>query len=305
MNSSFTAILKGSLDFGNAKTYDLMMAHFQKRLESYYKNDLLLKNPSFFDADNARIDVPIAPRYTVQCSEKTWKNTIGLMREIRTFAVAGKFHIWVLDEKKQLVAGDTIEPQGDKLATTEYLRGLSLLKKEKEKEAVDAFSRAIDKFNRYAQAFAGRGRAYFQAGRFEDALIDYSHSIGIDQNSEAFFGMGEVKWAMGQKEEALADFQTAINNAAPYEPIFWTARRVKGECHFEQNELEKAIFELKLVTKRPFKETDPNFPFRKKAWLTYSAVLTAAGKDAEAKLAIKEAQAIEEKTLARAVSAAV
>jgi tetratricopeptide (TPR) repeat protein len=289
----FKVIIKGSLEFGNRKSYDSMLAHFVKRLESYYKNDiiLILKDETFFNEELMMIEIP---RTNLNCGEKTWKNTIGLMRELRSFAVAGELNIWVLDEKGAMLASELVLPQGDKLATTEYLRGVEFLKKTgSEHKAIESLNRAIEKYERYAQAFERRGTAHSRMGHTDEALMDFSKSIGFNKNSEAYFGMGLVKMNLGDLKGALVDFQASIDNAVPYQSIFWMARRVKGECHLKLNDMEKAIFELKLVSKRPFKETDPNFPYRKQAWQSYGECLLKSGNTSDAAAAFREALTIE------------
>lgn len=289
--NQFKVIMKGSLEFGNKKSYDMMWAHYVKRLESYYRNDILFKDPLIFQEETQSIFVP---RQQVLCAEKTWKNTSSMLRELRAFAVAGEFHIWVLDEKNALVFEDNIVPQGDKVATMEYLRGVEALKKiGKEEFAIDCFTKAIEKYDRYYQAYERRGVAYFRLERYDDAIIDFSKSLSLNSFAPAFLGRGRVKMAMNDLEGALAEFQKAIDNSVPYQPIFWTARRIKGECHIKLNDYEKAIFELRLVTKRPFKETDPNYSYRKYAWQIFGEALLNKGVTQEANIAFREAHSIE------------
>ena len=288
----FKALAKGSLEFGTQKSYDAMMTHFLKRLELYYKNDIILKDMSFFSEETFSLDVP---RLLHPCSEKTWKNTAFLFRELRSFAVAGELNIWVLDEKGQLCFEDCIVPQGDKMATTEYLRASKLLKEEGfEESAIEILNKAIDKYPRYSQAYERRGFAYFRLGRIDDALIDFSKSISFTKNSDAYYGRAVIKKSLGDLQSATVDFQAAIDNAVPYQPVFWMSRRVKGECHLKLNEIEKAIFELKFVVKRIFKDTDPNFAFRKQAWHNYGQALLEIGEKANATIAFQQALLIED-----------
>ncbi len=288
----FKALAKGSLEFGTQKSYDLMMIHFLKRLELYYKNDIIFKDLTVFSEETFSLNVP---RLVHPCSEKTWKNTVFLLRELRSFAVAGELNIWVTDEKGQLCCAESVVPQGDKLATTEYLRGSKRLIQEGDEEAaIEILNKAIDKHPRYAQAYERRGFAYFRLGRIEDALIDFSKSISFNQNSDAYYGRAVIKASLGDLQSATVDFQAAIDNAVPYQPVFWMSRRVKGECHLKLNELDKAIFELKFVVKRAFKETDPNYAFRKQAWQTYGEALLKNGEKANATIAFQQALLIED-----------
>lgn len=285
----FKSIIKGRLEFGNQKSYDMMLAHFQKRLETYYKNDMLLKDPIYFNAEKLFIDVP---RSTHTSSEKTWKNTASLLRELKSYAVAGELSISVSDPNNQPIFCETIIPQGDKVATTEYLKGVVLIEKGSFDAAIECLNKAIDKYDDYYQAYEKRALAHFRAGRIEDALVDYAKSLALFPNSEALLGQAEVKASFGDHVGALLDYQKSVDAAAPFEPVFWKCRRMKGEYHAQRNELDKAIFELKLVTKRPFAETDPNYPFRKQAWQLYSEVLLKAGKKVESAAALQAALAI-------------
>ena len=293
MNTSFKVIIKGRLAFGTQKSYDMMIEQYRRRLEQYYKNDIILKTEEHLFDEERVIDIP---RTTILImSEKTWKNTINLFNELRTYAVAGIMHIWVLDgDGKQLLHEAIIMPQGDKFATSEYNRGVTLLsKKGKEEQAIECLNKAIDKYEGYEQAYERRGVAYHRLGRFDDAILDFTKSLSLNVNPDAFLGRAIVKRSLGDITGAVADLDLAIKNAVPYQPVFWAARRIKGECHLELSQFEEAIFELKLVTKRPFKSSDPNFAHRRKAWETYAITLEKAGKRTEADAAFQAAKSLE------------
>jgi Tetratricopeptide repeat len=298
----FKVLAKGSLEFGTQKSYDSMMTHFIKRLESYYKNDIFLKDLAVFSEEIFCLTVP---RFQYECSEKTWKNTVCLLRELRSFAVAGELNIWVTEvATNKLVLDESIIPQGDKIATTEYLKAIRVLSAGGDEEvAIEILNKAIDKHPRYAQAYERRGFAYARMGRMDDALIDFSKSISFNKNPDAFHGRAKVKADLGDFKGATVDFQAAIDNAIPHQPVFWMSRRVKGECHLKLNEIEKAIFELKFVVKRVFKETDPNYPHRKQAWLTYGEALLKNGEKANSTAAFQQAQSLEESIFADRMAA--
>ncbi len=293
MNTSFKVIIKGRLAFGTQKSYDMMIEQYTRRLEQYYKNDIVLKGEDHISEELLAITVP---RTTFEItSEKTWKNTINLFNELRTYAVAGVMHIWVLHvEGKQLLHEAIILPQGDKYATTQYNRGSSLLRKPgKEEKAIEFLTKAIEKYEGYEQAYERRGVANHRLGRLDEAIMDFTKSISLNINSEALIGRAIIKRQLGDMEAAIADLDLAVKNAVPYQPVFWAARRIKGEYHLEMSQLEEAIFELKLVTKRPFKPTDPNFAHRRKAWETYAITLEKAGKRTEADAAFRAAKSLE------------
>jgi tetratricopeptide (TPR) repeat protein len=286
--NTFKVTLKGHLDFVIPKTYDMVTAHFQKRLETYYKMDIALKGDEFFQPDELRL---VVPRMEHLCNiEKTWKNTIGLLNEIRTYSVGGALHLWVQNEKNQLVAAESFLPVGDKVATTEYLKGIVLSDKGKQEAAIEAFNKAIDKHNTYAQAYERRGVAYYRMGRLDEAFADFTKSNDIILNAEAFIGLSEIKRSNGDLEGAVEDLTLALKNCVPFQPVFWTTRRLKGEAHLALNQAKEAAFEFKYFTKRAFNDDDPNLPFKGKAWAMYVTALEKAGEKKEAIEAAKQAK---------------
>jgi tetratricopeptide (TPR) repeat protein len=286
--NTYRVTLKGHLDFVLPKTYDMVTAHFQKRLETYYKMDIALKGDDYFKPETLNL---VVPRMEHFCGiEKTWKNTIGLLNEIRTYSVAGALHLWVQNEKNQLIAEESFLPVGDKMATTEYLKGIALSDKGKQEAAIVAFNKAIDKHNGYAQAYERRGVAYFRMGLLEDALLDFSKSNALMPNAEAFVGLAETKREMGDLEGAIEDLALSLKNCVPFQPVFWTTRRLKGEVHLALNQAKEAAFEFKFFTKRAFKDDDPNLPFKGRSWSMYVAALEKMGEKKEALEAAKQAK---------------
>ncbi|NJN34904.1 MAG: tetratricopeptide repeat protein, partial [Saprospiraceae bacterium] len=179
----------------------------------------MFKTPEFFFEERLCVEIP---RTQVMCSEKTWKNTVALWRELRSFAVAGELHIWVLDENNAMIHAETLVPQGDKMATTEYLRGVEMLKKGgNEEKAIEYFNRAIEKYENYWQAYERRGQANLLLHRLEDAILDFQKSINLYKNPYAYLGLGRVKFEMTEFDIAVDYFQMAIDNAVPYQPVFW------------------------------------------------------------------------------------
>jgi tetratricopeptide (TPR) repeat protein len=286
--NTFKVTLKGHLDFVIPKTYDMVTAHFQKRLETYYKMDIALKGDEFFKPETFSLVVPRTEHF---CGiEKTWKNTIGLFNEIKTYSVGGALHIWVQNEKNQLIASESFLPVGDKVATTEYLKGIVLSDKGKQELAIEAFNKAIGKHERYAQAYERRGVAYFRMGRMEDAFNDFNTSNELILNAEALIGLSEIKRVNGDWQGAVDDLALALKNCVPFQPVFWTTRRLKGEAHLALNQAKEAAFEFKFFTKRAFKDDDPNLPFKGRSWAMYVTALEKAGEKKEAVEAAKQAK---------------
>ena len=151
---TYKTIFKGRLEFGNARSYDKVLKMYQHRVENYYKSDVLLVEEEIFDESSYSL---IVPRYITQGSKKSWKNTMSLVEYVAQFAVSGNFGGWMTEEGKILQHG-IVEPKSERQAVQAFLRGRELSNaKGKETEAVEALTKAIEKYEGHAQAYERRG----------------------------------------------------------------------------------------------------------------------------------------------------
>lgn len=280
MIPQFKIIVKGCLEFGNKKSFGMMQAQLLKRQESYYKNDILLKDLSYFQEENFTIEVPRSQFVYV---DKTYKNTLAFLYELRDFALAGSFHLWVVDEKNVVKKSATIIPNSDKSANVEYNNGNKFIERKDYVAAIGAFGRAIDKYDQYTQAYERRGYAYFLHQSHEDSLMDYAKSLALRFTPEAFFGRAEVLISVGDYKGAVLDLQKAIDNSLPYQSIFWSSRRLKGVSHYKIGEYDKAANEFKYFTKRHFSDNDVNHAHKTESLQMYLKSLQKIGEDKTAK----------------------
>ena len=142
--STYKIIIAGRLEFGSSRSFEQVLNLFQHRVDNYYRNATLLNSEEIFDEAAHAINVPrfIAPEAT----EKSWKNTINLLKYINDFAIAGHINVWVIFERK-LVEQVCIEPDSDKVAVQSFLKGRELIQAEgMEEEAMKSLNRAIEKF---------------------------------------------------------------------------------------------------------------------------------------------------------------
>jgi tetratricopeptide (TPR) repeat protein len=280
MNATYKTILSGCLEFGNARSYEQVLKLYQHRMENYYRNDILLTAEEVFQEETFILSIP---RYITECSEKSWKNTLNLLEYMAGYAVAGDLRAWVIQDGK-IVEQRTIEPEGDKSATQAFLQARDLVKeKGMEEEAMNALNRAIEKFERNALAYERRGYVNYRLQNYNDALYDFTKSIDINPNMpDAYWGRANTKVKKNDIQGALTDLDLAIARSIPHQPIYWSARRLKGELHLKLSEFEKAIFELKLVTNRKFTEDDPNYKWQKNVLFNYGKALYEVGKYGDA-----------------------
>lgn len=269
---SFRIILSGHLEFG-PRSYEKAFGIFNQRLTTYYRNDVLLAKPDeVFFAHNFTLDMP---RVTAVASERTYRNTVSLLETMAPYAVAGSINIWKLDNGA-CVEFTYLEPTCEKAAVQSFLRGRELIGAGKKGEAHEALSQAIEKFARHALAYERRGYVNYSLGNIEDALYDFSKSIDINPNSpEAYIGRSIILLRNQNFKAALNDLSMAVKTSIPHQSIHWKARRMKGECHLEIQEYEKALFEFKQVTGRRFGQDDPNFAWQRRAFFNYGRSLLA------------------------------
>lgn len=264
-------IIQGRIEYGTEKAFNMARKMYVQRAENYYKNDVLFDIDEIFFEDGYFLNVP---RFVKQVYAKTLKNTSTLFEYVTQFGVAGEMNIWALEEGKILMYKH-LEPDSDKVAVQQYIKGKSLInEKGKEKEAIKALDKAIEKYNRHAQAYERRAKVNFILKKDHDAIRDYNKSIGLDPNNPyAYFGKAEVYIRKNELEEAIACLDLAIKKSVALQAIHWVSRRIKGKLHLKLEQYEKADFELKLFTKRKFGPDNPNLMWRRDAFFDYGLTL--------------------------------
>lgn len=272
----FKTIFSGNFEFGTQRSFDRLVKMCEHRIENYYKSDVLIKLEDFFDADRFALHIP---RLITKGVDKSWRNTINLIEFIAQYAVAGSMNAWMVEDGK-ILRQKHVEPVSDKAAVQSFLKGREMIsEKGRETEAMEALSRAINKFERHGLAYERRGYVNFILNNFEDALYDFSKCININPNYAAgYLGRARVHIVKEDYQAAIADLDKAIKRSIPLQPIYWKSRRIKSECHLALDEFEAAIFELKLFTKRNFSKDNPNHKHKGRAFFNYGKALLAVGR---------------------------
>ena len=265
---TYKTIFKGRLEFGSPRSYDKVLKMYQHRVDSYYKSDILLNEEEIFNEEEKCLNVP---RFITQGSEKSWKNTVSLLEYVAQFAVSGSLNAWMTDNGK-ILDHDNVEPKNDRVAVQAFLTGRELSNVQgRESEAMAALNKALEKYEKHAQALERRGYVNYLLRNYKEALRDYSRSIECSQiNAEAYLGRAIVKVALKDDETAISDLAHAIKMSIPLQPIYWQARRRKGLAHARLNDHQAAYDEFKLIVRRKFTEENPNYKWRR-AHLFYLA----------------------------------
>lgn len=283
----FKAIIQGRLEFGTQKSYDTVLKMFRYRTENYHKSDIIFEEEEIFQEKTLTLEIP---RYVNQVTEKSYKNTANILDYCSQFAVAGTIRAWLIDNGR-IMHHEFIEPVSDKAVVQSFIKGRKLVRQTgKEQEAIAALTKAIEKYNRHAQAYERRAKVNFIMKNYHDAIRDYTKCIKIDPSiPSAYYGRAKV-YALEEKwEEAIADFDEVIKKSVALQPVYWKARRLKAICHIERKEYTKAAFDLKLFTKRNFDKENPNIFWRRWAFFHYGITLFNLEQHEEAMEAFEKA----------------
>lgn len=262
----FKCIIQGRLEFGTSNSYDKVYKMFAQRVTTYYKTDVIFKQEDIFSVEDLSLEIP---RYVGQVSEKSFKITTNLLEYCVQFAVAGSIRAWLINEGK-VMSFITLEPNSDKGAVQSFVKGRNLVKvKGKEQEALDALSKAIERFDRHAQAYERRAKVNFFMKNFHDALRDYNKCIGIDPTiPTAYYGKAKIHMLKEEWDEAIYNLEETLKKSLALQTLYWKSRRLKAQCHIQLKQWDKALFDLNLFCNRKFEHDNPNRAFVK--WSLYN-----------------------------------
>lgn len=282
----FKTIIQGRLSFANSKSFDKVLKMFEYRAETYYKSDILLKQEDIFD--RARLVLSV-PRYVGNASDKGFKNTISLLDYCAQFAVSGSLNAWMINEGR-VINAKQIEPHSDKAVVMQFIKGDKLFKQEgKEKEALEAFNKTLEKFDKHAQAYERRGWINLKLKHYSDALYDFNKAIKLDDSiAFSYYGKAFIAENENNLEEAISNYELTLKKAVALQPLYWKARIKKARCHIELGQWEKAAFDLRFFTSRKFSKGSSNALKKAEAYLLYARVLIELGEAEKALDAINK-----------------
>ena len=267
----FKTIIQGRLSFANTKSYEKVVKMFEYRAETYYKSDVLLALEDIFNRESLTLTVP---RYVGNASDKSFKNTVNLLEYCAQFAVSGSIDAWMIDEGK-VIQSREIQPQSDKAAVQQFLKGDKLFGQAgKESEAIEAFNKTLETYEKHAQAYERRGYVNLHLRNYSDALYDFNKAIKLDDSiAYAYYGKAIIARHENNLEEAIVNFEHTLKKSVALQSLYWKARLRKSMCHIELEQWDKADFDLKFFTNRKFKEGSKNDNRKAQAFSLYGKVL--------------------------------
>lgn len=126
------------------------------------------------------------------------------------------------DQALSLAALPLAALPGETVAMAHYNRGLCWLGKHRSEQALDDFSRAIERNSEFAKAHNARGDALSALGRYQDAIAAYQAALRYSNPEPhlTLFSQAKAHFALSQIEGARA----ALERALLVEPDFAAAR---------------------------------------------------------------------------------
>ena len=103
--------------------------------------------------------------------------------------------------------------------------GAQCIRLNKYSQAILAYDEAIRLDPEYADAFTGRGYAYWNRDEHDRAIEDYDVAIRLDPgNSDAFEGRGKCYISKRDYDRAIQELDEAVRLKPSFGPLYWRAR---------------------------------------------------------------------------------
>ena len=94
--------------------------------------------------------------------------------------------------------------EGDKVSDQIQV-GIELLKQVENEKAIDIFKNILEKDSRNPEVFRHLGLAYFNIGKYSEALDSWNRCLDLDPSHH------QTWWNLGQLHESLGDFESAYH----------------------------------------------------------------------------------------------
>lgn len=96
-------------------------------------------------------------------------------------------------------------------STAFFERGMLYLRQERQQEALEDLTQAIQRNPTFADAYYQRGNIRFNLGDYQSAAADYTEALKLNPNfTEVYVNRGTVRAEIGDEQGALEDYSQAI-----------------------------------------------------------------------------------------------
>jgi len=142
--------------------------------------------------------------------------------------------------------GKYIEATNTLSAQEWFQKGYSLLNSSKNKDAINAFTKAIKIDPQFAEAYVNRGGAYFNLRNYQQAIKEVTRAIEINpQDAKAYNLRGGAYLSLRSYRQAIEDLDKAIE----IDPQFATAYLNRGVSYSKLGNEQQAIADFKIAAR--------------------------------------------------------
>jgi tetratricopeptide (TPR) repeat protein len=142
-----------------------------------------------------------------------------------------------------------------KKAKVYFERGLIHVQAGRYDEAIADFSKAIDLDPNHAQARTQRGLCYGNKGDYDRGISDFDEAIGLNPRfADAYLGRASFRVMKGQHDQGISDYTKAID-LRPRDAIGYAGR---AGAYFMKRELDKSWEDVKKAQELGYK-VSPKF----------------------------------------------
>jgi tetratricopeptide (TPR) repeat protein len=255
---------RGRLELGNERTFEKVKSHYLNRIETMYKADVFFNIEVDFQEEEFAIELS---RETMQLSEKTYRKSMDLLRELAQYGLAGRIKGWAIDSGR-IIGEDIIFPNNTKDAVVALKEAFKLSKVPgNETSAIELINASLSSFERNPLAYDRRGFISYQLGKYADAISDFEKSIALFKNNpEPYYGLGRCYFEMENWEQAKAELSSAMKVSLPRESIYHTSRLYLGIALHKLGDQAAAKVELEAFIARKNDDSEHN---QKKQYLAH------------------------------------
>lgn len=134
----------------------------------------------------------------------------------------------------------------DRQAQIYVQEGTASLRSWKLRQAIKAFTRAIEIESRYAEAYVKRGLAYYRSAQYKTAIADYTQTLKLKRyQAEAYASRGDAYQALGDMQHAIEDYSASLKRRRSPHVI-----QKRAETYFKKGDIQKALADYDDLIKR-------------------------------------------------------
>ncbi len=213
--------------------YTLAIKYLTKKDEAYYrrgiiKDELLNHNAAQLDFDSA---------YSLNSKRSDYLASRGRSKMKGKDFEGAKKDLMAAKQKESAGQGVDSVAQSYIMALASYDDALLEIEKNKPEKALEMINQAIKMAPDNGYFFYKRAEILTSANRLNEALVDYTKSIEMENDPVAYNGRGLVKFQLVDVDGALRDFDDAIERNRMYSEAFLN----RGIAKAEQDSINDAI----------------------------------------------------------------